>query len=733
MNLPRTKLPLIITAGAAVLLAAAAIAVGSCGGGGDPSPTPAPPTPEPTSPARPGAGATPPPDAVITGSATYREDVALPDGAVLTVSLWDVSLLDAPSLLLESVEVTDPGEPPYDFRIAYDPDDIEDDRRYSVDAEIRDRDGELLFVTDTAHDVLTYGGPSHVEIVMVAVGAGLMEPDSAVTGTLSYRELVALSPDAVATVSLLDVSLADAPSVLVEQVVIESPGQPPIAFSIPYFSADVDPSRTYVVSAHISDGNADFITDTAYPVLTGGAGDSADVVLIRIAPPPVPGPDPDVVWTPTPAPVSAVEVVREGGEWVARVTSTRPNGPCSEFLSFEAEATGGEIRIEARNSELTPYPGPQGCPGEFPDVVSEARLGELAEGVRHLVVVNGDVRATLTPPPARFDATVPSPVHRVELLTLESEPPQYDLAVVTAMPRGSSCSRENGYAVAYPAPGEIAVTITHHEVAEVAVPCTRDYPYVETNVPLGFLADGVTHTISVNGDVWETLTPQPPQFPVVAESPVHEIEVLRPGEDSPEWRLHVVTGLPKGSTCSREDGYSVARPSRLEFAVVITHREIGEGPAICTADYPYVETIIPLGADLDKGETYTATVNRDAQVTFTPPPSHFTSTFTTTVESPIHEVELLTLESYPVQRQLRVVAGWPTGSGCSAANGYALVRPYDELIEVTLTHHALVDPNIACTADHPYVETIIPLGSAFEEGVLYSVLLNDVERATFTG
>ena len=443
MNLPRTKLPLIITAGAAVLLAAAAIAVGSCGGGGDPSP--APPTPEPTSATRPADGATPPatppPEPAITGSATYREDVALPDGAVLTVSLLDVSLLDAPSLLLESVEVTDPGEPPYDFRIAYDPDDIEDDRRYSVDAEIRDRDGELLFVTDTAHDVLTYGGPSHVDIVMVAVGAGLMEPDSAVTGTLSYRELVALSPDAVATVSLLDVSLADVPSVLVEQVVIENPGQPPIAFRIPYFSADVDPSRSYVVSAHISDGNADFITDTAYPVLTGGAGDSADVVLIRIAPPPVPGPDPDVVWTPTPAPVSSVEVVREGGEWVARVTSTRPNGPCSEFLSFEAEASGGEIRIEARNSELTPYPGPQGCPGEFPDVVSEARLGELAEGVRHLVVVNGDVRATLIPPPARFAATMPSPVHRVELLTLESDPPQYDLAVVTAMPRGSSCSR----------------------------------------------------------------------------------------------------------------------------------------------------------------------------------------------------------------------------------------------------------------------------------------------------
>ena len=156
---------------------------------------------------------------------------------------------------------------------------------------------------------------------------------------------------------------------------------------------------------------------------------------------------------------------------------------------------------------------------------------------------------------------------------------------------------------------------------------------------------------------------------------MHEVEALRPGESSPEWRLRIVTGLPKGSTCSREDGYSVARPSRLEFAVVITHREIGEGPAICTADYPYVETIIPLGPGLEEGETYTATVNRDARVTFTPPPSHFTPTFTETVESPIHEVELLTLESHPVQRQLRVVAGWPTGSGCSAANGYALVPP----------------------------------------------------------
>jgi putative lipoprotein len=51
-----------------------------------------------------------------------------------------------------------------------------------------------------------------------------------VTGTLTYRERIALPPGAVAEVWLLDTSLADAPSVEIAHQRIDDPGNPPIPF-----------------------------------------------------------------------------------------------------------------------------------------------------------------------------------------------------------------------------------------------------------------------------------------------------------------------------------------------------------------------------------------------------------------------------------------------------------------------------------------------------------------------
>jgi len=55
----------------------------------------------------------------VRGTATYRERIALPPGAVLEVSLQDVSRADAPSEELGSVRIEDPGNPPFEFPASF--------------------------------------------------------------------------------------------------------------------------------------------------------------------------------------------------------------------------------------------------------------------------------------------------------------------------------------------------------------------------------------------------------------------------------------------------------------------------------------------------------------------------------------------------------------------------------------------------------------------------------------
>lgn len=112
---------------------------------------------------------------------------------------------------------------------------------------------------------------------------GAASDTAQVSGTLLYRERIALPPGAVAEVWLLDTSLADAPAVEIAYQEIEDAGHPPIPFSLDYDPAKIDERKQYSVRATIThDGQLLFTSDTHYPVLTRGAGNSADIMLIMI-------------------------------------------------------------------------------------------------------------------------------------------------------------------------------------------------------------------------------------------------------------------------------------------------------------------------------------------------------------------------------------------------------------------------------------------------------------------
>jgi putative lipoprotein len=94
-----------------------------------------------------------------------------------------------------------------------------------------------------------------------------------VTGSVTYRERIALLPDAVVTVQIQDTSRADAPAIVIGEQVIATMGrQVPIPFSVSYDPAAIDPRLRYTLSVRITDGGGRplWISMQSYPVITQG-------------------------------------------------------------------------------------------------------------------------------------------------------------------------------------------------------------------------------------------------------------------------------------------------------------------------------------------------------------------------------------------------------------------------------------------------------------------------------
>src|SRR5262249_49887823 len=109
---------------------------------------------------------------IVTGTATYRERMALPVGATFEATLEDVSRADASAEVIGRSRIDSPSNPPYKFSIKYDPATINPQHRYHVRARITFKD-DLLFTSDQAYPVITGGNPNHVSILMrMVVGRG---------------------------------------------------------------------------------------------------------------------------------------------------------------------------------------------------------------------------------------------------------------------------------------------------------------------------------------------------------------------------------------------------------------------------------------------------------------------------------------------------------------------------------------------------------------------------------
>ncbi len=106
--------------------------------------------------------------ATVTGTVTYRQRIALPPGAVVEVSLLDVSRADAPAVVLDKQEIKPTTQVPIPFTLNYDPAKIDERHSYAVQARIL-AEGKLMFVNTTRHAVITQGNPTKLEVVVEMV------------------------------------------------------------------------------------------------------------------------------------------------------------------------------------------------------------------------------------------------------------------------------------------------------------------------------------------------------------------------------------------------------------------------------------------------------------------------------------------------------------------------------------------------------------------------------------
>jgi len=106
-------------------------------------------------------------------------------------------------------------------------------------------------------------------------------PSSMITGTVTYRVRMALPANAAIDVRLEDVSRADAPAAVVAENIFAAEGkQVPIPFQLPYSANDIQASHRYQMRAQITvEDKLLFVTTSAYPVLTGGAPSTVNMVL----------------------------------------------------------------------------------------------------------------------------------------------------------------------------------------------------------------------------------------------------------------------------------------------------------------------------------------------------------------------------------------------------------------------------------------------------------------------
>lgn len=108
-----------------------------------------------------------------------------------------------------------------------------------------------------------------------------MMRSNTITGSVTYRQRVALPANALVKVQLLQIVEPEAPpNEIAEQQIQTNGRQVPISFSLTYNPEDISPNQSYeVIASILVDGELRWINTTRYQVLTQGNPKQIEVIV----------------------------------------------------------------------------------------------------------------------------------------------------------------------------------------------------------------------------------------------------------------------------------------------------------------------------------------------------------------------------------------------------------------------------------------------------------------------
>ena len=127
--------------------------------------------------------------------------------------------------------------------------------------------------------------PLGLVLAACSTGPGTTPGISAVAVSATYYDQIRLLPDHELTVRVEDVSRVDARAIVVAEETQSLAGrEPPYGVTLDIQNSRIDPAGSYAVRGEIRDlsGALIYTTDTRYPVLTRGAPNRADIVLVDV-------------------------------------------------------------------------------------------------------------------------------------------------------------------------------------------------------------------------------------------------------------------------------------------------------------------------------------------------------------------------------------------------------------------------------------------------------------------
>jgi heat shock protein HslJ/uncharacterized lipoprotein YbaY len=109
--------------------------------------------------------------AAVTGAIVYLQRIALPPDAMVTVTIRNAQLADAPpemTTLATTAFTTDGAQVPLPYEVFYSEADVQEGALYSIGATIRSSAGDLLFTSTQVTPVITNGNPTENVEIMVS-------------------------------------------------------------------------------------------------------------------------------------------------------------------------------------------------------------------------------------------------------------------------------------------------------------------------------------------------------------------------------------------------------------------------------------------------------------------------------------------------------------------------------------------------------------------------------------